>query len=212
MMCLCHALSSFSGISKRAKLFFLLSKIRTTVFLNLSCPFSSIKCLSSAVSGRTNCRGHLSSHAVLCNSISHLAWSEGDARRLNSNSNATKAHVRSRTPRFNPSGLHQSQTWGESISNWPPSRCSLRWHCAVHRSRLPAKWIWLNGHHAWALMTVLNRLPEPFWTPRWKNWSPLSKRWTLYTSPEISSHSSVIRTHNPRVSAGLSVVAEAKMS
>lgn len=147
---------------KGPSFFFLLSKIRRTVFLNLSCPFSSIKCLSSAVSGRTNCRGHLSSHAVLCNSISHLAWSEGDARPLNSNSNSSKAHVRSRTPRFNPSGLHQSQTWGESISNWPPSRCSLRWHCAVHRSRLPAKWIWLNGHHAWALMTVANRLPEPF--------------------------------------------------
>lgn len=155
---------------KRTKFFFLLSKIRTTVFLNLSCPFWSIKCLSSAVGGRTNCRGHLSSHAVLCNSISHLAWSEGEAQRVNSNSDSTKAHVWLRTLRLNPGGLHQLQIWGESISNWPPSRCSLRWHCIVPGSRLPAKWIWLNGYHAWAFNDSAEPTPWAFCTTGF--WAP----------------------------------------
>lgn len=187
------------GKGKRERFCILLSKISTT-FFTLSCPFSSNGCHSSAgvVGGRYELynrhRGHLSSHVVLCNSISHLAWAQGNTQGVNSNGGYPKAYVQLRTPRFNLNGLHQSRTWSESIPNWPPSQCSLRWHRGVHTCRMSAKWIWLNGHHSGAFQLLEPFLPQ---ISRLQDIKTEVLSVNLHTSPEISSHSSVVRTHNP---------------
>lgn len=88
------------------------------------------------------------SHTVLCNSISHLAWAEGDTQKSIPIAAPPKCTSKSRALQFNLNGLHQSQSWDKSILNWPKSQLSFRGHCVVYTWWLSApdsaKWIWLN--------------------------------------------------------------------
>lgn len=88
------------------------------------------------------------SHTVLCNSISHLAWAEGDTQKSIPIAARPKCTSKSRALQFNLNGLHQSQSWDKSILNWPKSQLSFRGHCVVYTWWLSApdsaKWIWLN--------------------------------------------------------------------
>lgn len=103
-------------------------------------------------------------YTVLCNSISHLAWAEGDTHTSQFQYQLPKVHVQSRTLQFNLNGLHQSQSWGKSISNWPKSLHYLKWQCIVYMCRLSdsdsAKRIWLNDIR---LKHITSKLASPSW-------------------------------------------------
>lgn len=144
-------------------------------------------------------------HFVLCNSVSHLTWTEG----VTQNAIITEPpHPPKNTGpienlQFNPNRLHQSQSWGKSILNWSKSWCSFRGHCFVYRWWLStpdsAKWIWLNDITLERITTKLAGDPcshffsesllfHRFLTQDWEERNAVSRRWNPYVSPELPSH------------------------